>query len=212
MLNLMAARRLGGIGGILFVVLFVPAYLSPPDSSDTSSAPQDVIDYFTSRQDGILFINGLLLIFAAFFLLWFLGAAKRVLRGAEGEEEYGFSSISLAGGVLFIALILAGAAVEILYLASLGWFENFQEDAQLGYLSLRLSGWMYRFAFVGMAALISAASVVLLRTDVLPRWLAWAGFVAALVALLRFLGPLGGWLALLWVIALSMLFQKTEKE
>jgi hypothetical protein len=80
MLNLMAARRLGMIGGILFMVLFVPAYLSPPDSSDTSSAPQDVIDYFTSRQDGILFINGLLLIFAAFFLLWFLGAANRAAR------------------------------------------------------------------------------------------------------------------------------------
>ena len=35
-------------------------------------------------------------------------------------------------------------------------------------------------------------------------WLAWAGFLAALVALLRFLGPLGGWLTLLWVIAVSV--------
>jgi len=204
MLNGRAAVRLGGISGILFVVLFVPSYLSAPDSPIATSGPQDVIDYFTDRQDGILIINGLLLVFAAFFFLWFLGMLHGVLQDAEGER-YGFSSVSLAGGLIFIALVLAGAAVEIVYPATLARFENFQQDAQLGFLSLALSGWMYRFAFVGMAALIAATSLIALRTSALPGWLAWAGFVAALVALLRFLGPLGGWLALLWVIALSVL-------
>jgi hypothetical protein len=196
--------RLGGISGILFVILFVPSYLSPPDNPVPTSGSQDVIDYFSTRQNGILFVNGLLLVFAAFFFLWFLGVLHSTLREAEGEG-LGFSSVSLAGGVMFIVLMLAGAAVEIAYPASLARFENFQQDAQLGFLSLALSGWMYRFAFVGMAALIAAASVVVLETGVLPRWLAWAGLVAALVALLRFLGPLGGWLALLWIIVVSVL-------
>jgi hypothetical protein len=199
-----AAVRLGGLSGILFVVLFVPSYLSAPDSPIATSGPQDVIDYFTDRQDGILIINGLLLVFGAFFFLWFLGTLHGVLQDAEGEG-HGFSSVSLAGGLIFIALVLTGAAVEIVYPATLARFENLQQDAQLGFLSLALSGWMYRFAFVGMAALIAAASVIALRTSVLPGWVAWAGFVAALVALLRFLGPLGGWLALLWVIAVSVL-------
>ena len=204
MLNGRAAVRLGGLSGILFVVLFVPSYLSAPDSPIATSGPQDVIDYFTDRQDGILIINGLLLVFGAFFFLWFLGTLHGVLQDAEGEG-HGFSSVSLAGGLIFIALVLTGAAVEIVYPATLARFENFQQDAQLGFLSLALSGWMYRFAFVGMAALIAATSVIALRTSVLPGWVAWAGFVAALVALLRFLGPLGGWLALLWVIAVSVL-------
>ncbi len=39
----------------------------------------------------------------------------------------------------------------------------------------------------------------------MPRWLALAGFVAALLALLRFLIPLGGILGLLWVLAVSAL-------
>jgi hypothetical protein len=199
-----AAVRLGGLSGILFVVLFVPSYLSAPDSPIATSGPQDVIDYFTDRQDGILIINGLLLVFGAFFFLWFLGTLHGVLQDAEGEG-HGFSSVSLAGGLIFIALVLTGAAVEIVYPATLARFENFQQDAQLGFLSLALSGWMYRFAFVGMAALIAATSVIALRTSVLPGWVAWAGFVAALVALLRFLGPLGGWLALLWVIPVSVL-------
>jgi hypothetical protein len=204
MLNGRAAVRLGGLSGILFVVLFVPSYLSAPDSPIATSGPQDVIDYFTDRQDGILIINGLLLVFGAFFFLWFLGTLHGVLQDAEGEG-HAFSSVSLAGGLIFIALVLTGAAVEIVYPATLARFENFQQDAQLGFLSLALSGWMYRFAFVGMAPLIAATSVIALRTSVLPGWVAWAGFVAALVALLRFLGPLGGWLALLWVIAVSVL-------
>jgi hypothetical protein len=199
-----AAVRLGGVCGILFVVLFVPSYLSAPDTPVATSAPQDVIDYFTDRQDGILTINGLLLIFAAFFFLWFLGMLHSVLQCAEGEG-YGFSSVSLAGGQLFVVLVLAGAAVEIVYPATMARFENFQQDAQLGFLSLALSGWMYRFAFVGMSVLMAATSVVALRTGILPGWLGWIGFIAALAALLRFLGPLGGWLTLLWIVAISVL-------
>src|SRR5215216_1493777 len=204
MLNGRAAVGLGGIGGLLFVVLFVPSYLSAPDTPIATSGPQDVIDYFTDRQDSILTLNGLLLIFAAFFFLGFLGVLHSVLKDAEGEG-YGFSSVSLAGGLLFITLVLAGAAVEIVYPATLARFENFQQDAQLGFLSLALSGWMYRFAFVGMSVLIAATSAVTLRTGILPEWLAWAGFAVALVALLRFLGPLSAWVPLLWVVAVSVL-------
>jgi hypothetical protein len=204
MLDARAAVRSGGIGGILFVVLAIPSFLSAPDTPVATSGPQDVIDYFNGRQDGILTNNGLLLIFAAFFFLWFLGVIYGVLRGAEGEG-YGFSPVALAGGVLFIALILAGAAVEIVYPATLARFEDFQQDAQLGFLSLALSGWMYRFAFVGMSALIAATSVTALRTGVLPVWVGWAGFLFAIVALLRILGPLGAWLSLLWIVAVSLL-------
>jgi hypothetical protein len=193
---------LGGIGGILFVVLFFRSYLTPPDTPVPTSGPQDVVAYFSDRQDGILLYNGLLLIFAAFFFLWFLGALHGVLRSVEGG---GISSVALAGGLVFITLVLAGAAVEIVYPATLARFENFQADAQLGFFSLALSGWMYRFALAGMSVLIAAASVVVLGTGVMPRWLALVGFVAALLALLRFLIPLGGIVGLVWVLLVSVL-------
>jgi hypothetical protein len=196
------ATRLGGIGGILFVVLFFRSYLTPPDTPVSTSGPRDVVAYFSDRQDGILLYNGLLLIFAAFFFLWFLGALHGVLRSVEGG---GISSVALGGGLVFITLVLAGAAVEIVHPATLARFENFQADAQLGFLSLALSGWMYRFALAGMSVLIAAASVVVLGTGVMPRWLALVGFVAALLALLRFLIPLGGIVGLVWVLAVSVL-------
>ena len=197
------AARLGGIGGILFVILFFRSNLTPPDAPVPTPGPKDVVAYFTDRQDGILLYNGLLLIFAAFFFLWFLGALHGVLRSVEGGSG-GISSVALAGGLVFITLVLAGAAVEIVYPATLARFENFQADAQLGFLSLALSGWMYRFALAGMSVLI-AASVVVLGTGIMPRWVALVGFVAALFALLRFLIPLGGILGLVWVLAVSAL-------
>jgi hypothetical protein len=196
------AARLGGIGGILFVVLFFRSYLTPPDSPVPTSGPKDVVAYFSDRQDGILLYNGLLLIFAAFFFLWFLGALHGVLRSVEGG---GISSVALAGGLVFITLVLAGAAVEIVYPATLARFENFQADAQLGFLSLALSGWMYRFALAGMSVLIAAASMVVLATGVMPRWVALVGFLAALLALLRFLIPLGGIVGVVWVLVVSAL-------
>ena len=196
------AARLGGIGGILFVVLFFRSYLTPPDAPVPTSAPKDVVAYFADRQDGILLYNGLLLIFAAFFFLWFLGALHGVLRSVEGG---GISSVALGGGLVFITLVLAGAAVEIVYPATLARFENFRADAQLGFLSLALSGWMYRFALAGMSVFIAAASVVVLGTGVMPRWLGLVGLVAGLFALLRFLIPLGGILGLVWVLLVSAL-------
>src|SRR3712207_611701 len=79
------AARLGGISGILFVVLFFRSYNTLPDAPVATSRPQDVLDYFANRQGGILLFNGLLLIFAAFFFLWFVGVLYGVLRRAEDE-------------------------------------------------------------------------------------------------------------------------------
>jgi hypothetical protein len=74
-----------------------------------------------------------------------------------------------------MTLVLAGAAVEIVHPATLARLENFAPDAQLGFLSLALSGWMYRFALVGLSVLIATTSVVL-GTGVMPIWwLALAG-------------------------------------
>jgi hypothetical protein len=104
---------------------------------------------------------------------------------------------------MFVALETAGA-VEIVHPATTLRFENFQPDAQLAFISQALSGWLYSFAWVGMSVLITATSLAALRTGFLPRWLAWAGFVATLVALLKFLAP-HATLALLWILVVSVL-------
>src|SRR5215210_1734363 len=66
-----------------------------------------------------------------------------------------------------------GVSAEMNYSSTLDRFDNFQEDAQLAFLSQELYGWLYHYAYnVGTAVLIAASSMVALHTGVLPRWLA----------------------------------------
>jgi hypothetical protein len=72
--------------------------------------------------------------------------------------------------------------------------------------SLTLSSWLYHFGQVGASALVLVSSLMALETGLLPRWLALAGFLVALLTLLHFLLPLVGALAgLAWVAAVSVL-------
>lgn len=199
------AARLGGISGLLYVILFIPAYIvGTPDAPDPASNEQGVAAYFDEVAT-FLFFNGTLSIFAAFFFVWFLGALHGILRSAE-EEAGWFSSVALAGGVVFVTLAWAGVAVEISYPATLGRFLDFEPDAQLVFLTLALATWLYHFCQLGTAAMVSATSLVALETGVLPRWLALAGFAVALLALLHFLVPLlAALVGMLWVAVVSVL-------
>jgi len=202
------AARLGGLGGILYAVLFIPAYIvGSPDSPNRTSTDQGVFDYFAEGIGAFLFFNGWLPIFAFFFLLWFLGALHAVLRSAEGEVEGGWlSSAALVGGIVFATLSYAGVAVEIVHPATLSRFEDFEPDPQLAFMTLALASWLYHFCQVGTSVLATATSLLALRTGVLPTWMAYAGFVVALLALLHFLIPLLGALAgLLWIAVVSVL-------
>lgn len=203
--------RFGGISGVLYVLLFIPAYVvGYPDALDPASSSQGVFEYFDAGLGAFLFFNGVLTVFAAFFFVWFLGVLYSVLRSAErtsGSEEGGWlSSAALAGGVMFVTLSWAGVAVEIAHPAALSRFASFQPDAQLAFTTLALSSWLYHFCQIGTSVLVSATSMIALETGVLPRWLAWAGFVVALLALLHFLLPLlAALVGLLWVAVLSVL-------
>jgi hypothetical protein len=196
--------RLGGVCGLLFALLMVPAYVvGSPDALPPASALEDLVGYFDSPQGTFVLANGVLAVFSTFFFLWFLGALHGLIRGAEGEEV-GLSSAALAGGTVFIALSCAGHAAEVLYPATLIRFEAFGPGAEPAFTSLVLATWLYHFCQAGAAVMITATSLAALGTGVLPRWFALVGFAVALLTLLHFLLPLVGALAgLLWVALVS---------
>lgn len=196
------ALLLGGISGILFVALLVsPLFIA--DAPEPGSSAQEVEMYYNDWRDVLVLSDGVVTIFAAFFFLWFLGILHAVLRSVEGEGG-GLSTVALTGGLAYITLGMAGAAAETVYPATLASFPDFEPDAQLAFLSMQLSWWLYRFDWAGMSVLVAAASVLAIQTGILPRWLAWAGLVVAVFALISFLVPLHR-VALLWVLVISVL-------
>ncbi len=200
--------RLGGLFGLLSVVVMVPAYaVGYPDAPGSLA---EAALYFDAGPSAFVFSNGVVPLFHVFFFLWFLGVLRGVLRRAEGEGG-GLSSVALAGGVVFAALSAAGFAAETVYPATLVRFEGYEQDDQLVFASLALSSWLYHFCQAGASVLISATSLLALGTGVLPRWLALAGLVVALLTLLHFVLPLLGALAgLVWIAAISALMLTGE--
>ena len=198
--------RLGGICGLLFVLLMIPAYVvGYPDAPTSVSSVREVIGYFGTSSDTFVLFNGVIPLFSTFFFLWFLGALYGVLRRAEGVDGV-LSTIVLAGGILFITLSCAGYAVEILHPVTAQRFVNFVPDPQLAFGSLALSAWLYHFCQVGDAVMVSAASLVILGSGVLPRWLGFVGLLVALLTLLHFQLPLIGAISgLVWVALVSAL-------
>ena len=198
--------RLGGICGLLYVLLMVPAYVvGYPDAPTATSGAREVIAYFGASPDTFVLANGTLAIFSTFFFVWFLGALHGLLRRTEGDAG-NLSSIVLVGGTTFIVLSCAGYAAEIIHPATLSRFENFVPDAGTAFSSLVLSAWLYHFCQVGASAMVAATSLVALGTGVLPRWLVLVGLVVALLTLLHFLLPLIGAVAgLVWVALISAL-------
>ncbi len=84
---------------------------------------------------------------------------------------------------MFVALSWAGVAVKVSYPAASTRFVNFHPDAQLAFLTLAASSWLYHFCQIGTSVLASAISLVALRTGVLPNWLVCYFILVALLAL-----------------------------
>jgi hypothetical protein len=62
------------VSGLLYVLLLIPSFLiGRPDVVEETASTQGVIEYYIDRQDAFLFGNGVIVIFAAFSFLWFLG-------------------------------------------------------------------------------------------------------------------------------------------
>ena len=198
--------RLGGVCGLLFVLLMVPAYVvGYPDAPTSTSGAREVLGYFGTSAGTFVLFNGTLALLSTFFFLWFLRVLYGVMRRAEGVDGV-LSTVVLIGGILFITLSCAGYAVEIMHPATLKRFVGFVPDAQRTFESLTLSAWLYHFCQVRDAVMISAASGVVLGSGILPRWLALVGFLAAILALLHFLFPLVGAVSgLVWVTLVSAL-------
>ncbi len=207
------AVRLGGIFGLLAVVVMIPAYLV--GYPDAPGSPEEASAYFEAGLGAFVFSNGVLPLFHVFFFILFLGVLYGLLRGAQDGDQGGgggrgvrgaLPAAALAGGILFAALEAAGFTAEILFPAALQRFGVFEPDAAFVLVSLTLASWLYHYCQIGTSAMVLVTSLVALETGVLPRWVALAGFVVALLTLLHVVLPLlAALVGLLWIAAVSVL-------
>jgi hypothetical protein len=185
----MASRGLrlwSSLGGLVFVVLaMVGAALLFDGPGDSS--PAKMASYYGSSTHRLhINIGWILTGLGLFALIWFVAALReRVRESEQASAEQGtlLSTIVLVGGTVYVAVAMAGIAVadgirtmsdDTYHHAVYSGVIHAAGDAS--YLLVATGG-------AAMAALIFAASVAARRYAILPRWIAWFGYLAGVTAI-----------------------------
>jgi len=190
--------------GIVFVVLYVIAGVIFMDAPAPSAPDDEILSYYTDSGNQRSFaIAFLLTTVAAPFFLWFLGSLTGRLRQAEGEPGW-LSRIALVSGGAFVAVAFVGAAIQQFVPDAV---ENdpdqFTLDPDIARLLTNAAYTLNPELAVPLSApLVLAASLVFLRTGLLPRLVGWFGVGVTFVS---FVGVLvGPTVLLLWILVVAV--------
>ena len=141
--------------------------------------------------------------FAGIAFLWFIG----VLRDRIGErEDRFFATVFLGSGLLFVAMLFVGAAVAGSIIASVTPTALPGRDTLI--LGRNVTASLLNVYSMRMAAVFTLTTVnIARRTQIVSRWLVYAGLACALVLLIGI--GINPWVELLfplWILALSVEF------
>jgi hypothetical protein len=199
--NTPAPPRAAAIAGVLFALLMGTSLVIVRLAVPTSQTDFGALLADPNRRNAVRFACQLAP-FAGIAFLWFIG----VLRNRLGAlEDKFFSSVFLGSGLLFVAGLYASAALSGALVESMasGHIRSVNSDAY--YLFRQLAGASLNVFAIKMAGVfIMSTSMVMLRTGILPRWLALSGFAFAAVLLLVITN--WQWIALLfplWILLIS---------
>ena len=181
--------RVGGALGIAFAILFIIGAIilqgEPPMRDDSI---QEIRKYF--QDDGQKYLVGDYLTGIAFVLLFlpYVVTLRWVLGSGEGWPPI-WSWLTVIGGVAMVALGGAGSmAFGTLAISA----DNTQIDDSSVRLLMELNTYAFNLFSFGMALFVASASLVILRTGVLWRWLAVPGLLAAILLIIGAAWPIDG--------------------
>lgn len=162
--------------GIVFVVLFVLAYIIYGDQPQVGSSADEVVAFFDGDR-GRVITASIIFGVAVMFLLWFVAALASTLREA-GQGGWGAATIA-SGATL-------GAVMYVLILFSVGLAYSIAGTGETGVTTaLNEIVWACVVMISFPAALLTfAAAIGLRRAGIISDGLAWIGVAAAVIVLL----------------------------
>jgi hypothetical protein len=167
------------IAGIVFGVLLIAALVLLRLSVPTD--PRAAAAWLSDRgQRNALTLALALVPFAGIAFLWFIG----VIRDRIGRyEDRFFATVLLGSGLLFVAMLFVtaafagGLAADAISRAS-------PEPRELWGVGRRVTSTLLNVYAMRMAAVFTlSTATIAVRTKVMPRWIAFAGYAIALVLL-----------------------------
>ncbi len=170
--------RAAAIAGIVFSVLFIAAF-----SMLRISVPSDPGEPGEWLKTSTRLVNFALNLFplAGIAFLWFVGA----LRDRLGElEDRFFATVFLGSSLLFLALLFILAALIGAVILTFATDSQVLTSAPTFKLARTLTYNLVNIYLIKMAAVFMfSTSTVITYTGIAPRWVAYLGFVLALLLL-----------------------------
>ncbi|HEY9639632.1 MAG TPA: hypothetical protein V6C57_04070 [Coleofasciculaceae cyanobacterium] len=197
------APKAAAIAGIVFSVLLIISLTMLLISIPAN--PREGGAWISASKNTILLALNLLP-FSGIAFLWFIGVVRDRL--GESEDRF-FATVFLGSGLLFLAMLFTFAALTgsiiLLYLSQsnpliASGFYNF------GYTTAREIMNSYAIKMAGVFMI--STCTIFIRTQVIPRWMAWLGYALAAIMILR-ISHIDriGWVSLffpLWVLLISI--------
>jgi len=195
----LTAPRAAAVAGILFCVLLITSQLLIWTSIPNSG--RSVVNVISHSQAISLALN--LRPFAGIAFLWFIAVIRNRLGALEDKF---FATVFLGSGLLYIAMIfmsaaLAGGLIRIL-ISSPEILVNTPSYA-LGREQVYQTMNVYGIRMAGV--FMFSTSTILLRTAIVPRWLAFLGYVLGAMLLLTI--KTLGWIPIVfpvWIFLISV--------
>jgi hypothetical protein len=196
--------RWGPLAGLVSVALFVIGFAIAGSSPDTHDDDAKIVSYYTQNSHQVSNIVGLVVFFVGvLFMLAFFAALRARLLAAEGEP-------GRLGGLAYAAGVASSVfwALAVVLFTSPALAAN---DTSLFHLDPNLyrlvsdAGYAFWVGAVMTGALVVwSTSAIAFRSQILPRWFAWAGVIVGIINLAAvFFFP--AFLYWLWILLTSIL-------
>lgn len=210
-----SGRRVAGFAGIAFGVLFVAALALGSDGPVYDDSAAEVREFFVDNDARVHLTTWLGGLAFVFLFLPFAAGLRNVVASGERPDEPLWSRLSYTAAVLVVAIVMSGGAFwEVL---SQGTAEDLSDETLVALARLDT------VIFIGvlpwaLALFAAAASLLVLRTGVLARWIGWLGAAGALLlvigtlwlfteddqSVLAWFGFIGLPVIALWILAVSV--------
>jgi len=192
--------RAAAVAGILFSILMIISLVLIWTSVPYN--PQDEGAWLSTGWDTVsLALN--LVPFAGIAFLWFIGVVRDQL--GQSEDRF-FATVFLGSGLLFLAMMFASTAVAGGTISLYGAAPGRLIESGIYTFGRSVTYEIMNVYALKMAGVFMLTTCTLsLRTRILPRWMAFLGFIMALFLLLS-LG-LVNWAPLvfpLWILLISV--------
>jgi hypothetical protein len=204
-------HRWAPLSGAVFVVLFIVGFIVS-GSSPSSDDPNEKIAAYLAKSSNQTknIVAFFILLLAMLFLIWFYASLRARLAQAE-RGDHGLSSLAFGAGIASAVFQVMAISIFLSPIITADDADKFRVDPGIYRLTQDL-GYMVWVASTVAGALVAwAASAVILRTGLLPRWFGWFGVVVGIISLFGvFFIPI--FVYLLWILIISVLLYMRTAE